>query len=395
MARANTASLMSLDEFAAILGIHPLHFNQVVVDGLAPASTCGQPFVQYTWQQADSISREEIAQAIDDAERQIEMHLGFRLKPTWEADSVPFNGINPNRAYAPHGYVTVGGQEIVHLEQAGAGVVYTDADSDTYFETATITVPVSATDSTEIHIYYPGHYGSPEWEIPIVSCTIAAGVATIVSRRERFVTEANLERLDARAVDGLVNANFLTTVDVYRRYNNAAVGVTYRWHNYITTCGCCSPTCAACTLATQDGCLIPEDGRLGVVKIMPATWDGTEHTAVTCFTQCSMPDYATLYYKAGLPLEYNHIRNEFRRAIAYFAAALLDRPLCACDHIDVLAKRMQTDLALAQASPQGSTSYRFSQLGKLLDNPLGTRQGAMYAWRFIQKYKLGEAVCGR
>lgn len=394
MARANTTTLLTLDEFAAILGIHPLHFNQVEVHDLAPASVCGQPFVQYSWQQADSVSREEVAQAIDDAERQLALHLNFKLKPVWEINTIPFLTLNPRYSMTRFGHVAYGGREILLLEEAASAVVFTDLDFDGYKETATTVSPVTTTDVAELHLYYPGHYGAKEWEIPIVSATIAAGIATIITRRERLVLESKIEALNARAVDGLVDANFLSTVDVYRRYNDPSVGVTYSWVNQLDACGCGSLSCLACTAVVQDGCLIPVDNRLGIVSIMPATWDGVAHSEV-CFSQCGMPDNATLYYKAGLPLEYGSIRNEFKRAIAYLAVSLLDRPICACDHIAALAKQYQTDLALAQASPQGSTSYRFSSGARLLDNPLGTTKGAVYAWRFVQRYSIGEVACGR
>src|SRR3990172_5037370 len=193
MARASTVTLLPLDRFAKIIGMHPLHFNQITVADIAPAVTCGMPVLQYSWQSSDRIGREEIANCIDEAERSLAEHLGFDVAPRWQVDerinfNVPANpelfnttGLNIRGMWQSlrslRGYIISAGQKVNTLIEAARPIVYTDSDSDTYFETATVTVTTTVTDSEEIPIYYPSELGNDEWEIRPTTISISGGVA--------------------------------------------------------------------------------------------------------------------------------------------------------------------------------------------------------------------------
>src|SRR5688500_4005416 len=90
MAVAKTRTLLPLDTFARIAGINPIHFNQVQIEEVAPDDNsetgCGDTILQYSWQLADKVGREEIAQAIADAESQLADNLGYLLCPDWIVD---------------------------------------------------------------------------------------------------------------------------------------------------------------------------------------------------------------------------------------------------------------------------------------------------------------------
>ena len=47
MARARTVTKLSLDRWAQIIGINPLHFSQVQIE---PPTVCAQPWMQYEGQ---------------------------------------------------------------------------------------------------------------------------------------------------------------------------------------------------------------------------------------------------------------------------------------------------------------------------------------------------------
>src|SRR3990172_8866390 len=92
----STPTLLPLYRFAQIVGLHPLHFMGVDANiGSAESRVCIEPIFQYTWQHSDAISREELALAIFEAEREIANELGYWPLPTWQAQE---------RQLVPRGY---------------------------------------------------------------------------------------------------------------------------------------------------------------------------------------------------------------------------------------------------------------------------------------------------
>ena len=409
MARASVRTLLPLDTFARNLGLHPLHFNQVYVDDLAPPTVCGSPFVQYAWQDADRIGREEIAEAIQQAEQMIADQIGFNLLPTWEverrANFVPaanpsmlnYTGLNVRGKWqaiqTSNGHVITGGFEAKSLVNAGTAVIYSDTDGDGYSETATVSVATTVTDPEEIALYYPGEGGSDSWEIrPITVSISAVGIATITCRREQLLLGDLQEAFNPEGEDGLVNGNFLTTADVYRHYNDPSRQIRFIWEPEGNLCDCGETTCTICSFYTQYGCLHVRDNRLGLVAGTPGTWNST--TLVYDYVPYSIsrqPDKCQLWYRAGWEdkkqLKPSLIMDPtYARAVTYLAVGLLDRPLCNCDHIKALCVHWQTDFALAV---EGNT---FHVTKAVMENPLGTTRGAQYAWRIVQRYKVGDGV---
>lgn len=88
MARASTLTWLSLDRWAEIVGLNPLHFNGITTL-LTPDSACNSGedvWKQYPYQDAGKISREDLAEAIRDAENQIANYVGYNLLPDWVID---------------------------------------------------------------------------------------------------------------------------------------------------------------------------------------------------------------------------------------------------------------------------------------------------------------------
>lgn len=409
MARASTRTLLALDEFARILNIHPLHFSQVVyaLETDDRGMTCEMPLVQHSWMRADTTGREEISEAIATAEQRIAQWLGFAPAPSWRVVDIPgvklgdpwrsMNGIGVrgfnHSFHAKTGYIISGGIEAKTLVEASAPVVYSDDDSDGYAETATITVATSVTDEEEIAIFYPGENADDAWEVrPLRSVVIAGGSAVIRIWRQQLLIK-NLQQgfgeAATRAADALINTNFLTSVDVYRRYNDASMQAQFIG---VSMCGCGS--CPYCTFSVQNGCFVTRDARLGIVMPTPAEWNVTTQefdTGVCCMIQ---PDRIRLYLRSGFksakinrPL--NNMDPDLARAIAYYAASMLERPLCACKALEAQIMYWRTDFDLVKSSQAGSTAYRRNN--KALDNPLGTTRGAVNAWHIINKIRLGES----
>lgn len=422
MARAETATKLPLDSWARIAGLNPLHFNGVYHPSDLPA-ICEQPWLQHPWQTADRVGREEVALAIALAEADIERELGYRLLPSWEFDEWRpttrpyrpelFNLSNTDirgfaqTVQAAWGHFITGGVRAQTLLDDDAAIVYSDEDGDTYPEVATVTVAVVVgTDPCEIHAYLPLSNpivqagGEEQWEIRPISVVVAGAVATIRFRREQAV----LPQLQGdvlppagdshqRGVDGSVDTNFLTTVDVYRVYNDPQTQATLMWEGLGNGCASCDNGCNLCQYSVQTACLtVRGDRRLSQVAYRPADWDPTALSFSPSSSCCSgQPDIVRLFYYAGLrdqrvlcPTQRMH--TSWEQVVAGYATALLDRMVCACENSHSWVEYWQRDLAIAGAEE----SLRVPD--SMLDNPFGTRRGAVFAWRRVREAALARAA---
>lgn len=433
MARADTLTKLPLDHFFLHMGINPLHGNQVYLN-TPDGSTmmCGQPFDQHAWQRQDAIGREEMAQAILQAETDIERWLGYNLRPDWTVNEQ----INTDRAinqavgvgnlfggyggsYAgwggagsgPYGlpktirlnrgYYLMGGKISSTLVEAHAAITYSDADSDGYDETATIVVTVP-TDSLnyEIRVFYPDVDGELTWEIrPLKSIVIdeATWIATITFRREQCVKPELMEGMYPEGVDGSIDANFLDEVDVYRIKNNPAEQAQLIWAPNGYNCSSCGGSgCGSCNLGIQSACIVANDPRLAIIHYSPADWDADdEHFHGTSLYSSRVPDRLNLWYYSGwqlksLPMPTIQMDPYWEMAVTFLAASYLDRKMCGCDSLESFSQKWREDLAFS--NERGS--YQIGQ--RNLSNPIGTSRGAINAWKCITQpgRQLPEAPAG-
>lgn len=418
MARASTRTKLPIDTWAAIFGIHPLHLNQIQVDADAN-SICEQAWFEHEWQDSDRVGREALAVAIAQAESDIEEQLGFRLVPSWERDEwhavtrpyhpefVNLSGTDTHgyrsAVGADWGYFIAGGIEQKDLLQAGAAVAYAAAtgsfDDTSYPETATVVVTVAqGAEPCEVAVYYPGKGGDDAWEIRPINVVVSGTTATITFRRELAVLEGLQEDLRPHVLDGLDDTNFLTTVDVYHHWNNPQQQATMVWEP-LPGCGCNTSGCVSCSQSVQTACTFGRgEPRLSIVAYAPADWDPTA-LAFTPAAQCigRDADALRLYYYAGQRDNGQNCANvamnrDWARTVAYYAASFLDRPLCGCTALNQQIQRWTQDLAFETGADE-TGAYKMSDSD--LDNPLGTRRGAVYAWRRILRGRhgaIGQAV---
>lgn len=410
----STRTKLTLARFAQICGMHPLHFWQVRID---TDPFCDQIMFQHEWQNVDHVSREEIARAISEVENKIEDYLGYRLAPSWEIDewretTRPFNpelinlSISDVRGYrqtvkANWGYVISGGIEAKTLIDDAVAIAYSDVDSDGYFETATVTVPTTVLDKNEIAIFYPGENGDDEWEIRPTEVSIAGGVATIIFRREFVVIPEKLELFDIQGAEaiGTDNADFLTTVDVYRRYNDPQTQANFLWEplatgNWCSTCG--GTGCTVCAYATQNGCLIlrgePRNSQLGY---WPGSWDSVNDVFQSePWAVGRQPDIVRLYYYSGWRNKSNkyisRLDKDWEFTIAVMAMALLDRPPCDCAKGNWSMWRQ--DMTIWSGDEDGKPYFNTRYSDPIFDNPFGNRRGEIYAWRRVRDKKIAVGV---
>lgn len=396
-----TRTLLPLDRFAQLVGLHPLHFNGVHVDKMP---VCSKTLMQYTWQTADAVSREEIAQAISEAERDLADYIGFPVAPMWVSDE----RINFTQPYMPelvnpgfpqqlktrYGHIITGGIEQKVLIDDAAPVVYTDPDGDGYKETATITVTTTLNDLDyeQIAIYYPGHSGDSEWEIRPITVVINMGTATITCRREQLVKESLLTGLTANDVDGLIDTNFLTTVDVYRHYNDPQLQAEFLWSGSCTYCS--GSGCNACVYIAQNGCIRVNNNKLGLVIPNPGAWNvSTQQFDTAVYTECRQPDRVRLWYQAGwrdMSLATHNITMDriWAQAVSRLALTKLDRPICSCHAVSQTMQHWTLDVREAVGTAAKNVSRKATTYE--LDNcPFGTTLAGLDVWRMARRYASG------
>lgn len=405
MARATTITKLPLTRWAEIIGIHPFHFEGMDSDTYMPGTTCGMTWFQYSWQNADRISREEIAQAIHDAEADIEALLGYYLLPTWTvqerlnidrpAARELFNaygrGIRGQRqsVFTKHGHVISGGVRVKTGIETAA-VIRSDEDGDGYDETCTVTVGTAVEDADEIRVYFPGRSGADDYEIkPIkVSINTTTDIATITFKSWQIVKPDLQEDISGVAIDADAVASYETTVDVYRVYNDPQTQVQFIWEldtlNNYTSCG--TATCVACQLGTQYGCFHNRDSRLGIIVPSPAEWSAANQAfSEKFYSVCRGPDQVRLWYYSGnqdmsLDRPRSDMEKYWEYAVAYLAAAKLQKPSCGCDNVSNFIQHWQE---MREFSSQATGTY--FQTPAQLTNPLGSTNGAKYAYEKVSK----------
>lgn len=404
MGRASTITLLPLDRFAAILGIEPRHFNGIV-SAYGPEVHCGSRWLQYSWQSLDRVSREEVAMAIEQAERDVMDLLGYSLIPRWQADEVHrtpppadralvHGGLYNARSMFPSvtanwGHVICGG--IRSNDDLGGPFAVTYPGGGGYDETGTVTVPgVTFTDTNQVRVYFEGEGGNDEWEIrPLRSVTISGGTLTIVIDKHLLADPDLWEALQPEDIDGDNNANFVTQVEVYRVSNDQSQMAQLQWERTPGTCDCGSSTCAMCAWEVQWACLQTRNPELGFVTYQPGTWNATdEQYDSATLAVARRPERVRLWYYAGwrsdrVARPYVEMDPMLERMVAYYALTLLDRIVCGCDNVEALYKRWTVDRALVAED----SNYQLSP--RDLDCPWGTREGAIAAYKRLQPLALG------
>ena len=127
------------------------------------------------------------------------------------------------------------------------------------------------------------------------------------------------------------------------------------------------------------------DRRLGILTYHPATWNATTlEFDSAAWALGRQPDIVRLWYYSGIRDERMSCSNrrmasEWERAVAYYAASLLDRPLCECNNVSAWVKHWRRDLAIGGEGSEEATSVDPDLLG----NPFGTRRGAVFAWQQV------------
>ncbi|HEY4669744.1 MAG TPA: hypothetical protein VIH05_08215 [Tepidiformaceae bacterium] len=390
MSRAIIRTWLPLDRWREYFGINPLHFAQAF-SAKFPGQDCGDVWFQYAWQHSNQVGRHELASAIHSAEKAIADQVKYNLIPDWTAAEkvklprparreVYFADVGNIRGQArslevQRGHLIAPGYRVKQTITTGLAFARADNDGDSYDEDCLATFATAVTDPCEIRIYYPGHEGEDEWEIRPATVEIAAGIASVSFKAWLAIDPDLQEGLAPGPIDGDVSTNYITTVDVYRVYTDPSTEGQMVWEGSPGSCG----ACVACSVGLQDACVGFRDEEMGYVTLTPATYADGEWTP-TALATCRAPDRARLYYLSGwqaqdVACSMKDMDRYWLEAVARYAAALLDRPVCSCNNTENFIKEQQRDIAAVRTG----IIFQVSNDSQVA-NPFGTWVGALFAW---------------
>jgi len=328
MSRATPFTLLSLSDYARFLHLNPLHFAGGVSTAVT-ANVCGDVWRQWDWQDDGKVSREHIAQLVQQAERDLTEYLGYYMAPTWIADERRLYPRLYDRALTGYGQdnrfryrsmrlnfgkVLYGGQRATTLlDPAPVAYVLRDLDGDGFTELAEFTVTVASTlDPCEVKLYFkeyvladavncrtdPDSTGADfAWEIRPIRTSLSGTTLTIWANSWDLFRPQLQEGFGTANIDADDVNSYVDTALVYRVYNDPTTPVQFLWGSDIY----CDNTAGACSWITQNGCMRLSDTRLGLATLSPATYNATTglYTAST-WSQGYEPDGVRLWYRAEI-----------------------------------------------------------------------------------------------
>lgn len=397
MARASTYTGLSLDEWGAILGISPWDLNQFAYPAPKGAQ-CADVIFQYPWQR-DHLSREEIAQAIADAEAMVADELHYWPYPRYIVNEVveyPRPKERPLFGYAgtPRGEwktVQLAWHKVISgglLNRASLGnttaLTLTDPDGDGVNElfTATLTVP-AGTSAAEVGLYFReadrlGEPLSETWRVRPVRVAVSGTTATITGHATLLAQPALTQGVNAAKLEAKDNNNYVMGLEGWRVFTDttATAEKPYQgvaaWKNV--------PDCTQdCTFSVRELCLGEhhnDGGRVFASFGTPSSWPFAERE----------PDRLYVNYVAGLPLEGGRMNGEMARVIAYLSASLLASEKCGCERSERILAHWRKRVTRFEDASARASAFADSA------NPFPMTEGGQYAWRRIYRMKDVEAV---
>lgn len=369
MARANTYTWLSLDEWAKIMGYNRWLFNGFRQFPETIGEECHDVWYQYP-EQYDSMSREELADAIKEAESVLSNFLGYNLLPEWNEDTV-----RPPRYYRPGYYhsldvygksksvpvkhkhlLQVGVQRKVFLGQVEVSRV--DNDSDGFAETMQVTLPDVVPDLNQVRIFFPDKRGSLKWEIrpveflDINTCEFPAYLGVKPEMSQGIVTDV---------LDPYNDAVYLENVDVYQIYNDTSQAIQLIYQ---------SAPCDSFNLSSiETGAYVMKDRVVYNPRLFSR------------YCQAD-PDLVKIFYYSGYRDDQAdrpnvELADYWKRAIAYFAVSFFHKESRSCcgGNQSELVSKWADDLSKTTEN----RSYFMTEF--LANNPFGlTTRGAYYAY---------------
>lgn len=411
------SNLLSLENWRRIISYHPWHFWQLADNDIIPVtSNCNSIVRQYAWQNADAGGRSDVLEAIEHAESSLAELLTFWPMPRYAKKTLQFPQFYDRGVWRishadgdgrwldvnlpSEGFIDSLGP--VDLDLLGSqAVTFSDDDEDGLKENfATAAIATSETDPDNIAVYFSTADRLDDvldnWRILPVEVTISAGSVIVTGKKWQIVRKILYEGAGKVAIAPTVVGNFAVTLDIYVRKTNVT-GITndeaqslliWETSPYPNWAVCCSngvddsstdPAAEAIGIARAG----IRNSEMGIVNLGRAAYNAdTGVWSAINWGICRPPDRATVRYYAGYPLQNGDMAKKMQIAVARLAAAELPHKICACDQSNRELHRWQFDLSRSNLPEE----YAFFSANDL-ENPLGTRRGHVYAWKFVKEFR--------
>lgn len=378
MARAVTKTLLSLEQWAEVMGYNPWEFNQIGTGiQFARDTQCPTVFYQYQWQK-QFLSREEIALAIAQAELALEKVLGFPIAPKWiESEEVLYpnkaavssgltngyhraNGTWKSVALA-NGYIQQLGQKVWTLLEAGVTYTRSDPDGDSFNELFTATVTAADLDITKIKVFYAAADRDnldETWEIRPLKLSYDGTTLTIKGKMYQLVQPPLTEVIKPSSLDA-TDTIYVETVDVYIETADTDFGAAI-WDKGSGLY--CDTSSASFDITDAQ---ITQPRRIRPV-INPA------------YSYGRLPNRLSINYQAGYPLEGGKVSQVLALMIARLSTNYLPALSCGCDRPDQILFFWRS---FPSDTEQGARPMTQEEIN---ENPFGTSRGAIFAWQNAQ-----------
>jgi hypothetical protein len=302
--------------------------------------------------------RDMIGKYLAEAQDEIEQVTQYYLAPTWTANE-------EHRYTIP---VTTRWGKVIAPGARGESDISLGAAVSHAVDPATIgPLATTVTDINEVRVFYP----DTDIEISPSAITISGGNVTIEIPRCRLATQA------AYASGGVIDygnlANFQTTVDIKRVYNDTSVNATLVWIHG-KSCSCALGTgCCSCNESTETACMVIRDRDIGAINVLPATYSNGAWSRGTSLCNRGAQNVRLNYY-SGLQA----LTPQAEDAIIRLAHSKMPEPPCGCGVLQDLWRRDRN-------TPEVLTAER-------LNCPFGLNDGAWIAWRFTNAMRMVRGV---
>lgn len=425
-------TLIPMETFRQVLSWNPYFFYQMANHIIPLTDSCSALVREYQWQRSKQAGRYDIREALATAEQRLSELLNFDVGVRYRSETLdpgylkrvsgPVIGGSYNYGYGYGGYglswwrtapaliqLSVGKlQKVATVSYtqlvASSSLTYSDTDNDGLNDTFTAVFADTTSDPSMVLVAFSA-------ADQVVGSYTTAGSQEPLDWQIRPVT---VTRLNANQLQVVGPAWLLVKPIKYEGYyvgglNNAAIGVDSSGaidpsdsNNFVTGLTAWIKVYSNTNYVqyiqryagTEYSTLVPAtviNAELGELQINLSGCTGIAPS----FCGANFTEEIRVNYEAGqVPQNLNGalgFTTDWTQVVIRYAIAELQRPICACADMNQQLNFWQQDLALVGYGESNNQSL-FRTTDDVLKCPLGTRRGAVDAWRAISRLALHTAV---
>lgn len=308
------------------------------------------PMFQQPWQVSDRLSRLDVAEALDRAERRLETVLGYYPA---ERFIVEQDGQYPQPSQigrwtsmvdsqgrwkavkANTGRIISMGVESLTEQETDVFVTYSDEDGDGVDDTFTVVATVDiGTTADEVAVYFSSNDRFDEaltyYEVRPVRVSIDGTTATITGHKTLCVAPENYKGFRSDPLN-LNDSIFVSLLDVYRRTVDTTDQGTLvwenlppQWYDYAFRYSPSDDYCYPCEVEVKAACFQIRNRELGYIAPAPAAYQSdSSRFLLSLPDEYKSPDRYYMNYRAGQQRQGGRVPEPYRSWIAKLATAYL------------------------------------------------------------------------